>query len=945
MNPIYRFFLFTDDNVYYSYANTTGKYVDPTTGDLLDNDALTATGYLYVTPGSVLMGDPIRQTAFYDINRNYISGTVGLGNGAAQVIYINVPANAYYIRTSIRHANAGELANFYIYAGKQAAPTYKDDLAKDYEQETNQRFYRAKLSGKISFIGDDFDYIMSKAFETQYSLLIERSDNWGVAWVKEFGGKFFRTDCTINIDNKKITVQPDPVDEYNDTLAGIENEYNLIPLAPEIERILMRKRPLIQVYIPGDSIVSCFLGGNYWEQDANATTDRNALVRTYHFALANILKEMKVTVNGTPTAINGTYAGRMAVTSGNNYTGTLYPDTQTGYRITVVMEYIPPFFGIVVCQIIRNSDSAVMFTYQTNIGGSSTWDNLDFTMTANATSGATGTATVEMATYNIYARYLLDVTTIQNGGQTLNTYELPTDDIVDYNRNYRRAIGYAIDIAYISNNYSTNPTEWGRRDDGTYFAPPYSIWGQKYYPIARSTWRYTSIWFAFTYSDNWLEKTGRKTYWLRDAYPIASVISVLLKQFAPDITHEATTEYSQFLYADTNPITGQSFWLYLTQKSNILVGDYQQPAQKAPTTLQQIMNMLRDVYKCYWYIEDGKFKIEHVQFFRNGGRYNGSPVIGTDTTAIKVIRNGKPWSFATSEYSFDKVDMPQRFQFKWMDDVTTAFEGQAIDVLSKYITPGKIEEINISNFTSDVDMMMLNPGNMSSDGFGLFAAVTANALEGDDSGYYPGFGGSTAADGQLSTPTYSVRPELTGNVGYARGVIYANTAGQYRVVFYNSAGTVISRHAIRNFNAGTTEINYPFNIPATATAFGYESVSGAFTAYTYSIDVPAVHELPFVNVEVEGVEYYLQNGLLAYIFLQPQYWLYDMPARSLRVNGSQTSAYSIERKKKQTLSFPMLTDPNPTQLIKTEIGSGQIDKMSINLCSRMSKTTVKYDTE
>ena len=244
MNPIYRFFLYTDNNIYYSWGNTTGKYVDPTTGGLLDNGAWTATGYLDVTPGSVLMGDPIRQTAFYDINRNFISGNSGVGNAAAKVTYMNVPANAYYLRTSIRHANVGELANFFIYVGREAAPTYKDDLAKDYEQEPNQRFYRAKLSGKLSFIGDDYEYIMSRTFETQYSILIERSDDWGVSWVKEFGGKFFQTDCTINVDNKKITVQPDPVDEYNDTLAGIENEYNLIPLAPEIERILMRKRPL-----------------------------------------------------------------------------------------------------------------------------------------------------------------------------------------------------------------------------------------------------------------------------------------------------------------------------------------------------------------------------------------------------------------------------------------------------------------------------------------------------------------------------------------------------------------------------------------------------------------------------------------------------------------------------------------------------------------------------
>ena len=30
-------------------------------------------------------------------------------------------------------------------------PNYKDDLTLDYELETNQRFYRAKLSGKIKF--------------------------------------------------------------------------------------------------------------------------------------------------------------------------------------------------------------------------------------------------------------------------------------------------------------------------------------------------------------------------------------------------------------------------------------------------------------------------------------------------------------------------------------------------------------------------------------------------------------------------------------------------------------------------------------------------------------------------------------------------------------------------------------------------------------------------
>ena len=93
---------------------------------------------------------------------------------------------------------------YYIYTNddlatkRPIAPTYKDDAAKELEQETNQKFYRAKLSGKMGLIRDDFDFVLSKPFDTLFNFLIERSDDWGETWTTEFLGKFFRTDCTIN---------------------------------------------------------------------------------------------------------------------------------------------------------------------------------------------------------------------------------------------------------------------------------------------------------------------------------------------------------------------------------------------------------------------------------------------------------------------------------------------------------------------------------------------------------------------------------------------------------------------------------------------------------------------------------------------------------------------------------------------------------------------------
>lgn len=712
-------------------------------------------------------------------------------------------------------------------------PNYKDDLTLDYELETNQRFYRAKLSGKINFVRTDYDIINDAPFDSEFFLYIEKSDDWGQTYNQYYKAKFMKTDCTFNDDDKLVTVQPETTDQYDDVLAGLEKEYNLITLAPTIQRITINKRPLIQIYVPGDSIVSCFLGGTNWEQDANATTDQNALIQTYHFALCNILKEIQITSHGSPAVISGLYTGRMATgASANNFEGKLYPELNVNYYIYISQQRIDGLpFGAVIVEIRKRSDDTAMFRYSKST--TSPFDTLEFDLTAVEGSGATGTMHADMKSYNIYARYLCDVEKIDD----LNTYPLPADDIVDNNRNYRRAIGYAIDVAFISNNFSDTPTEWGLADNGKYFAPPYSIYGQTFYPIARSTWRYASLWFGFYLMDWILEEKARKAYTLRDAFTLSSCINVLLKEFAPGITHEATPEYSQFLYNKNNPISGRSFKLLISQKSNIINGEYKTPAQKAPITLQQIMTMLRDIYKCYWYIEDGKFKIEQVSWFRNGGSYGYNPIIDYDLTQLENVRNGKKLAFATSEYSFDKVEMPERYQFEWMDDVTTPFEGLPIEITSKYVTAGKIEEINISNFTSDIDLMLLNPGAISSDGFALFAAVTPS-------------GG-----GQL--------------------------------------------------------------------------------------------ELPFTRQTVDGVEYFLQNGYLAFINIQPTYWVYDMPARNFKINNSPYYAMGgLERKKKQTLNFPAgTTDPNPMLLVKTYIGNGQVDKLSVNLCSRNIKATLKYDTE
>lgn len=774
--------------------------------------------------------------AFYDSDKNVIGGWGS--DPTATNTEFDIPINAAYIRFNVSKSQyeagtawlkLGTLDSENILEGKKVNPIYKDDLAKDYELETNQKFYRAKLSGKITFVRNDYDYINGKQFDNEFLYCIEKSDDGGRTWYQYFQGKFMKTDCTFTDYDKKVVVQPDAIDDYNDVLAGLEKEYNLVSLAPEIQKITINKRPLIQIYVPGDNVVSCFLGGSNWEQNVSeAVTDTEVLRTQYYFSLASRLNEINVTgMNGAPNTYNGLYVGRVVdgdAAQGIDSQGDFYA---VGKNYKIHYEKWTGVAGRQEYYYFYDENNVLLYWYQ-GTGVITTNKTINV---PNYNGAAPGSLQFDIKFYGVWARYLCDVEMIGD----LNTYALPANDIVENNRNYHRVIGYAIDIAFISNRFSDEPTEWGLADNGQYFYPPYSIIGQTFYPIARTTWRYASIWFGFALFDWILEEKARKAYTLNDTFTLSSCIAVLLKKIAPGITHKATPEYSQFLYSSDNPISGLNFRLFVSQKTNIINGEYQKPAQKAPATLQQFTNMLRDCFKCYWFIEDGKFKIEHIQYFRNGGSYSGGVIVSHDLTKEINLRNGKPWAFNTSEYSFDKVDMPERYQFEWMDDVTEAFEGLPIQIISKYVTEGKIEEISISNFTSDIDLMLLNPGAMSSDGFALFAAVP---------------------------PT-----------------------------------------------SGTQWV------------------------------------LPFTRQTLDGVEYYLQNGYLAFINLLPMYWVYDLPARNVNINGADTFAFSIQRNKKQTLNFPSITDPNPMQLIKTSIGTGQIEKISINLSSRMNKITIKHDTE
>lgn len=793
---------------------------------------------------------------------------------------------------------------------QQAFPIYKDDLAIDYALEQNQEFYRGKLSGKLTFQQKDYTFIVSKAFDTQFGLEIFISYDGGQSWASYWRGNFWKTDCEFNEDDQTAIVTPSVNDRYNVVLAGMEKEYNLIDLAPEIVPVKADKRPMVQVYVPGQTVIGCFLSGMWWEQECEAVTNESALKNTYHFVRSKSLFVVEVSGGGS-------------ITLPRIFTGDSFDSTKTGtqdytnegytFRYANYAQSDPDGGGFdIVWSIIRNSDSKTLWSK--TMMGSDVPPQLPYEMVLNPVSGsgATGNVTLYLHTISVYSRLICDTKTIVTGSSTRNTHEIPADDIVENNRNYTRVIGYDFpDSIVFSTRLVATPTKWGIYQPGEYYFNPADIallgLGEAF-PVARNAWGLVSIWFVFSAVDWIVESSARRTFTIRDVYPLASVISVLLAKIAPGITHEGTTDYSKFLY-DTNPITDVDQRLFITPKSNLVTAGYDQPAQKAPITLKRITDMLRDCFRCYWFIdEQNRFRIEHIQYFRNGGSYSSSSVVGIDLTTQKVSRNGKEWAFARNQYEFDKPEMAARYQFGWMDDVTELFNGYPIDIISNYVNPDNIEQIDVSQFTSDVDYILLNPSEISKDGFVLLAGTELKESKTYATQDWQSLGAYSAG-------TYKITC-ISGHVGSCM----LDNGQEHPLVYGPGEGGQITIPDTNNLKI--------------------------YTIANTTVEIVALsqYKLSYENFKFNDTDHILQNAWVSFMFLQ-RYYAYDMPAYQYKINNEQMRAYGIKKLKTQSIKFPILTDPDLMKLVKTNLGNGTIEKLSINLSSRSANATLKYDTE
>lgn len=584
-------------------------------------------------------------------------------------------------------------------------------------KESGEEYFRLSLSSALTFVGTDYTQIYGADIEDKMTLSLQVAEDGTQVW--SWVGKFYKTDCIFNVDNQTCEVTPTTIDAYEDLLAGIEREYDLYKLKPELESVKYDKRSMLQIYLLGESKISCMFQGLSWEQECNSVDSDTELQNTYHFG--KLYDKVVITAESdSVTNLPGTMVGEYTSSSSLAFS---YEYKSGNWTLNVAH----PAGFITTAYVLANTDGRKWSGSRLAAGKLAF--NADIVLSPDTSTGATGTITIELVTRTIYARFLCDVESITYGGVTYTCGELPVDDIGGDVRNFNYCLKYEwpSDIM-LYDSLTTTPTNYYYNDGYYYGTPPPSMGNNL--PVAQSFWTRVSWWFNADghYLD--LDEASRKEVTLRDAYPLWAAINTLCGEITKNssypIVFRGEEDFSYFLYGSYMSIL-ERYRLYITQKSNVLNAMYTQAAQKAPTTLRSILDMLRDCFQCYWWIEyksgEYRLRIEHKQYFVNGGTYEGSPSVGLDLTSLQCLPIGESWAAGANKISYDKDDMPEYYEFEYADGVSEYFDGNPITIRSVYVKSGDKESVTVSDFNADVDYMLFNRANVNEDGFALLACT------------------------------------------------------------------------------------------------------------------------------------------------------------------------------------------------------------------------------
>lgn len=571
---------------------------------------------------------------------------------------------------------------------------FGDGFSINGRRKEGEYFSTEDLSGRVGFIRGAYATLEALSIDTEFTLVMRSATTGDLRWMGSatyLDGEWLEDQCRVNF-------KFDTLDDYKLIEEGRAKKFNLVDLGAQLVSVSYTKRAILQVYLAGHDLIANVFGSgvNEEQETTGPETDDAVLTGDYHFQLSQEYLYVTGTQNSPTPDVSGFY------------------DINTLVRLDGVYRFdiVSPIPAIVEVATSTN-------VYLKNNLLLPNWSDDPFSVGDRTKWGSlSGGPMVEAFQVRIYSRLLTNQETIGASPTLL----LNNPDIVDQN-SYTRALPYDINgLVEISEVVQTDPTNFGTvistagNNPGEYFVRPADLAGEQYQPINQFSWEAFSLWVAMDGALRTAQSQGSEPVTNRNSYRLSDAINVVLNAIGTTVDHQALSIYSDFFYGLANPIKTNGTIPILSVKNDVIVGNYDTAARKAEVSLNDLLLLLKVHWRVFYFVKDERFMLEHIDFHERGGSYTADNV-GADFTTLLNNENLRPWSYASNTITYDKSILAERMEFGWMDDVSAAFEGFPIQMLSPYVQKGNIEQLEVSRVTSDLDFIISQPGSISKQGF------------------------------------------------------------------------------------------------------------------------------------------------------------------------------------------------------------------------------------
>ena len=863
-------------------------------------------------------------------------------------------------------------------ATRTCFPLHGDDLSISIDRAEGEWYYTRNLDGKLVFERDDYNWIMSQEFDGTFTLNIKESHDNGATFYDYFTGTFSRASLEIDEDNHTATLNG-LKEGVEDLIKNGKNEdYDLMKLIPDgdAKEVQGQVHPaLAMVDYRSDDIEhsDVFCGGpatgnGYKAKEETGFSTYEKVTSDSSWRYMGAKGECKIKMRDGSSEANGCYGGHMHYTSAA-------PDSATHNKISVDgTMYASNGYRVVMDFIELQQQTGYTIAYRLKV-----YDTSSSTPIIQATSGSQGTTTDQVFTpvsfvcegslvpsevekIEVQFHYIR-ATLLTQSADGVQENVLDTGD---YYKGMSAFEGSGLQVE-ITTNTSDQPNghrmvpgtdEYGGTPQ--YFAPPDE--SGDWIPLAENNWNYASMWYTITPSvANGLDDPAKiGTFRWTRCWTIGCCIMHLLKRITNDkVVFSESTDYSQFLYGNPNPVEGhEPFQWLVTQKSNVM-HPAASGASRCPARLDWFLELLRNAFNCYYWFEkrnDGRydFRIEHVEYFRRGGAYSGDLADQLDLTRLKPVRNflrnGQPakrYADQTNKYTFDLDGMVEKYTYSWQGDGgSDDFKGNPMYFRAGWIEKGSSDDRQVDNIFADLGWLMLNAGTATEssknyDGLFIFGGYRAdNSIEWKE---------NTPPSNQYMTISEGSHIVAFMDIWYTapEGYMVAVDDGETLHPYIGTGSPQVISFSVDELYIGG---NHYLRID-----FGNEY--NRVVIHRIHARSGNIFRVPNVQ-NMLRTDNYLQNGVLAWPWLQCEYLHYDIPAAKWTYKKDEytdnpdlvwESDGTIKMVKKQNLAVVPVPDASTEDAImgimgvKTGLGTGIIDNAKINLSSRNAEMTIIYD--